>query len=543
MTVNSYMIQLQHINYTSLSSQPFDLMIVDRNDSGLTSSQIDSLQAQGKEVVSYISIGEAEVYRDYWESSWNSNPPSFIDEENPDWPGNYKVKYWDSEWQDIILSDIKEIATAGYNGAFLDIVDAYWGFREQGYTNALQDMIDFVKDIAATGRAINPDFEIIANNGLELLEHSEFLNTIDGVLKESTWYDENGAINASWTPFDLEYLKIAVDAGKLVLSLDYPAGKFADEYIAEAQEFGTLPFVGTRALSSVSEVNVALAESLKTDETSTQEPEVVVADNTETPTQELTYGDLLSKAKGASSTENTSDSKLTYGDLLTKAEDKQSASNEQENAPQTEPEAENQVASLNLTGSNSADEVGGDSGNDWLSARKGNDYIHGQDGDDTIFGGKGDDIVDGGAGNDRINGDNNNDLIYGGEGDDHVNGGKGNDIAFGDNGDDMLSGGKGNDTISGGAGNDTINGDQNNDMLYGGEGSDLFVFERRSGHDTIKDFGAGDRISLLGTSLDDFTEVLEHSQVKNGSIVIDLGRSDTLTLEGITDITADDFMF
>lgn len=50
-----------------------------------------------------------------------------------------------------------------------------------------------------------------------------------------------------------------------------------------------------------------------------------------------------------------------------------------------------------------------------------------------------------------------------------------------------AGGGSGNDTIEGGAGNDT---------LVGGSGADVFVFRAGCGHDTIVDFGPGDRIAL-----------------------------------------------
>jgi cysteinyl-tRNA synthetase len=80
-------------------------------------------------VVSYLSIGEAEDYRYYWRSDWNDDEPSWIDGENPDWPGNYKVRYWEKEWQDIIYGNdgsyLKRILDAGFDGAYLDIIDAF----------------------------------------------------------------------------------------------------------------------------------------------------------------------------------------------------------------------------------------------------------------------------------------------------------------------------------------------------------------------------------------------------------------------------------
>jgi cysteinyl-tRNA synthetase, unknown class len=48
-----------------------------------------------------------------------------LDKENPNWPGNYKVKYWHSDWQNIILDYTRRIGEAGLDGAYLDIIDAF----------------------------------------------------------------------------------------------------------------------------------------------------------------------------------------------------------------------------------------------------------------------------------------------------------------------------------------------------------------------------------------------------------------------------------
>ena len=76
-----------------------------------------------------MSIGEVEDYRYYWQADWNTTNPSWMDAENPDWPGNFKVKYWDSEWQSIIYGNdqsyLKKILNTGFDGVYLDIIDAF----------------------------------------------------------------------------------------------------------------------------------------------------------------------------------------------------------------------------------------------------------------------------------------------------------------------------------------------------------------------------------------------------------------------------------
>ncbi|MBQ5572035.1 MAG: endo alpha-1,4 polygalactosaminidase, partial [Bacteroidales bacterium] len=76
-------------------------------------------------VIAYMSIGEAEDYRYYWQAEWKRGNPSWLDKENPKWKGNYKVKYWKSEWQEIIFDYLSRITNAGFDGVYLDIIDAF----------------------------------------------------------------------------------------------------------------------------------------------------------------------------------------------------------------------------------------------------------------------------------------------------------------------------------------------------------------------------------------------------------------------------------
>jgi cysteinyl-tRNA synthetase len=117
----------------------YDIIIMDLFFDGVEFSpaEIDRLKIKkntGKRlVISYMSIGEAEDYRYYWNNQWRIGTPNWIVEENPDWPGNYKVKYWEDEWEDIIYGNdnsyLKKILNAGFDGVYLDIIDAFEYFE------------------------------------------------------------------------------------------------------------------------------------------------------------------------------------------------------------------------------------------------------------------------------------------------------------------------------------------------------------------------------------------------------------------------------
>lgn len=119
-----------------LGQTNYDLFIIDAffDDLALTPAEIASLKAKknggARLVIAYMSIGEAEDYRYYWQPEWKENPPSWLLDENPDWPGNYKVRYWDPDWQTIIYGYMDKILAAGFDGVYLDLIDAYETFEE-----------------------------------------------------------------------------------------------------------------------------------------------------------------------------------------------------------------------------------------------------------------------------------------------------------------------------------------------------------------------------------------------------------------------------
>ena len=80
-----------------------------------------------------MSIGEGEDYRYYWQSSYNTNPPEWLSGPNPDWPGNYKVKYWLDSWKAIIYGNneayLDKLLEAGFDSTYLDIIDGYEYFE------------------------------------------------------------------------------------------------------------------------------------------------------------------------------------------------------------------------------------------------------------------------------------------------------------------------------------------------------------------------------------------------------------------------------
>lgn len=205
--------QLQDVNLHDVRDLDVDVMVIDPvNDAGNRWSRDDliTMRAGDKRVLAYLSIGEAESYRPYWNASWTrklrsmwSRPP-WLGPENADWPGNYKVRYWYAEWQQIIIDEVDRTIDAGFDGVYLDIIDAFefWSdvpFFEKDRFTLEQHMVAFVKRIADHARRTRGcgHFHIVPQNGEALLEFPDYRRVISAVGKEDVYYgvDGDGEVN------------------------------------------------------------------------------------------------------------------------------------------------------------------------------------------------------------------------------------------------------------------------------------------------------------------------------------------------------------
>ena len=62
--------------------------------------------------------------------------PDWIAEENGNWSGNYRVKYWYPEWKNIIKDYQNKLDEIGVDGYLLDTVDTYYYFEDKDETKA-----------------------------------------------------------------------------------------------------------------------------------------------------------------------------------------------------------------------------------------------------------------------------------------------------------------------------------------------------------------------------------------------------------------------
>lgn len=126
----------------SIAATNYDLVIMDLffDDHQLTPEDLQRIrfkQNGGKRLLlAYISIGSAERYRYYWNPSWKLHEPDWIRKPYDGYPDEFWVEFWDDAWQRIVYgsddSYIRKIIDAGFDGAYLDNVEAwYWLYHSE----------------------------------------------------------------------------------------------------------------------------------------------------------------------------------------------------------------------------------------------------------------------------------------------------------------------------------------------------------------------------------------------------------------------------
>jgi cysteinyl-tRNA synthetase len=261
LSVNDFVYQLQRPSAKRIGDTAFDLAVVSIAAAGNSPDTIPALkQSPGgnKIILAYMSIGQAETYREYWHSDWRSNPPDWLDEPDETWANDYWVRYWDPEWQAIIYgssnSYLNRIIELGFDGVYLDRVDAYEYYIERdGREEAAQEMVDFIIDFTQYARQKHPGFGVFPQNAEELgLMFPEYMAVMTGIGVEDLYYGyprDHEASPANWTAKREAILDRWVEAGKLVLTIDYTArpGQIADAY-ERARARGYVPYVTDRSL-------------------------------------------------------------------------------------------------------------------------------------------------------------------------------------------------------------------------------------------------------------------------------------------------------
>ncbi len=230
--------------FAQLRSLAVDIVVVDDvgllnewNHTGVdVAAEVAALKATPgptlprKIVLAYVDVGQAEEHRTYWQDGWAPGSPDWIVGTDPDgWVGNYPIAYWRDEWRAIMQAAVQQVATEGYDGIYMDWVEAY---SDESVVSAAQaagvdpasEMANFVLDIGTWGRAVNPDFLVIAQNAAEIIDEvPSYTGAIDGLAQEQLHYD--GSPDEGGLPGDcpLPRTDADIDSPEFLASLPDPS--------------------------------------------------------------------------------------------------------------------------------------------------------------------------------------------------------------------------------------------------------------------------------------------------------------------------------
>lgn len=224
--VDEWMYQIQALDepgaVSALAATDYDMLVLEPGHNFLdwsydTTDIVDRLALKpdgaARLLLAYIDVGQAEDYRDYWGADWRAPTgseagwPEFLVTADPDgWSGNYVVAYWSPDWQALWLGAdgiVADLAGFGFDGVYLDWVEAYDDeaaliAAEEAGIDAGMEMIAFIEAIGAAGRAVDPDFLVIAQNAPYLIDAapSRYAAAIDALAVEDTWFHGEG--DADW---------------------------------------------------------------------------------------------------------------------------------------------------------------------------------------------------------------------------------------------------------------------------------------------------------------------------------------------------------
>lgn len=305
--IKNWAYQLQNADPQAIARTPYDLVVVDYTRNGdpdlpLKAADVQRMKKKpdgGRRLVlAYVSIGEAEDYRFYWNEGWvetatpatadaaaaaqpaqggapvaapslapsagaaakpdrwvSPKAPSWLGDESATWSGNFAVKYWDKSWQDLIFgkpdSFVERVLALGFDGVYLDRVDAYYEHIDE-HPSAAEDMADFVVRLAAAARTAKPGALVVPQNGEELLTRPTYVAAIDAIAKEDLLFGsptEGQPNSQAQIANSLGWLSHASVAGRPVMVVEYvDQPQQIEAAQVDLQQRGFIPYFGPRAL-------------------------------------------------------------------------------------------------------------------------------------------------------------------------------------------------------------------------------------------------------------------------------------------------------
>lgn len=237
-----------HIPMEKLLATGAELMVLDPD--AYSASEIRMLTAKNIRVLAYLSAGEAESYRSYYPAISDSG---LVLNENPDWKENFAVKFWSEDWCKTLQNYSNEILNKGFNGLFVDVVDAWQLAPDEDRQQRKAEMEALLLNLAQKMHAKIPDSWMVIQNSHELLENPMLLAAVAGINQESLFASwASASIDKDWQKEKIVALEKIRRQGKLVTLIEYTRNRIDMARIRmKASMHGFLPYFTVKELDQV----------------------------------------------------------------------------------------------------------------------------------------------------------------------------------------------------------------------------------------------------------------------------------------------------
>ena len=174
-----------------IAGSAFDLAVVDLARDGyldyFSAAEVAAVRSTGKIVLAYFEIGAIESYRPEWDDVPNDLKLGAVG----GWPDEQYVAYWDEAWWPIVKGRVDQAISAGFDGAYLDMIVTYEeipaGSAGTDRDDLAQKMVDLIARLSDYAKARRPGFRVVPQNSPELHE-------VRRVPSCSRWIGRRGAI-------------------------------------------------------------------------------------------------------------------------------------------------------------------------------------------------------------------------------------------------------------------------------------------------------------------------------------------------------------
>lgn len=269
--VTSWRYQLRRIDIAEVAASAADLVVIDYAPDRVygvelpfTREDVARMQrkpdGRARILLAYLSIGEAERYRTYWNNAWYDAPtrPEWLLAPNPQWDGNFPVRFWHPNWQAIVFGTaeayLDRILAAGFDGVYLDRADVYQELVAER-PGAEDDMAHFIVSLARHARTQKRDALFVMQNAEELVRRRAVRHAIDAVAKE----DLLNGVNHDEKPNPQEMVRdtladltLARNAGRAILVVEYLSNASAAQHaVSRIKSYGYLPLIAERSLGTL----------------------------------------------------------------------------------------------------------------------------------------------------------------------------------------------------------------------------------------------------------------------------------------------------